>query len=500
MNETEIANLIKSDNALKADDGLWEAIEKKAHSVEDASNKQLDGRTKEHTPIFRYGIASSCLAAILLVMLILPNLNKPSVNNSNIPPAQSSQNNINQGPGPAMVHGSSPMGAANGPIMGTNGPIINGPAMFNYYRYDGKYYKAEYPTAGTDDQISKDFSHIQNKIIKNLGDNFYEISGIDPSKSIAHFNGRYYYKLDYVFQDSVTLNGKPYLINANEIPDPVTDSKTGKTAYTVGENLGKAGDFDAYALPGFDPSEKIALKFNNSDTYFIAYQLVSSVTLNGTTYEVQPQINAVPNDENNRYIGKAGPYDAYTADNTNPPQSLILHINDNKEAAANAIIIPSDQNIPESWYGSPFVSMYPIMSDIEWDHKIYRISSGFDYMKDQKAFSRQIGKQIGDYTFDFSSDAGSITYYLYEINGKDSSRSIAVKNNQVFMEYGYLLDSIVKYNDKDYEISLSGDSGIRGDKIGVSGSNDVFEVKGVDPSKEIIVLINGTTWTAYSTK
>lgn len=494
MNEKEIANLIKSDDALKADDRLWESIEKKVQSVEDTSNIKLAGRTKNHIPFFRYGIASSCLAVILLILLILPNLNNPSVNSSNIPPAASSQNSINQGP--VIVHGSSPaLGTANGPAPG----VSNGPVMFNYYRYDNKYYKAEYPAYGANDQISRDFADIQNKIVKKLSDSFYEISGIAPSKSIAHFDGRYYYKLDYVFEDSVALNNKPYLINANEIPDPITDSKTGKTTYTIGENLGKAGSFDAYALPGFDPSEKIALKFSDTDTYCIAYQLLSSVTLNGITYEVQPEIYPVQADDNAKYIGKAGPYSAYAINNVDPAQSIFIRTGDNHEATANAVIKPSDKNIPESWYGSPFESMYPIVSDIEWDHKIYQVSS-YDYMGNQKTFCDQVGKQIGSYAFNSASNTGSITYYLYEINGKDSSRNIAVKNNEVFIEYDYLLDSIVKFDGRKYEISLSGDSGVRGDKIGVSGSNDVFEVKGVDPSKEIIVLINGTTWTAYSTK
>lgn len=331
--------------------------------------------------------------------------------------------------------------------------------MKPYYRYNGSYYSLkDAPPA-----------NIQKNISKHLYGNFYEIKGVNTSKSIALFINDYYYRLDYAFKDTVIFNGKTYVMNATEGDKP-------------GKYLGTAGKYKIYALPGADASEEILVKIG--EFYCFAYQHLSLVDLNGITYELELNKCKIDKNTTEEYIGMAGPYKAYKCGYYDINKMIILHINDTEAVQANAISTDTGGTIPKSKYGSPEESMYPVLQTVQWkDHGIYVINSckdGSDLLK------KQIGKRLGEYSYQ------GYNYEIYEMKGEASLKSVVVKNNQAYLKYSFMFTDTINFNGKTYVIGDSNANYIKGSQIGIAGSNKVYEIKGVDADKVIDVVMSGS--------
>lgn len=361
----------------------------------------------------------------------------------------------------SKLYQTSDVNTASVNVQSKNTPIdyvhaVHGVAIFNYYRYNGNYY------------LLKDASpDIQKSISKHLYGDFYEIKGVDTSKSIALFINKYYWHLDYAFKDTVTFNGNPYLIDAN-------------TEYTPGKYLGQAGEYGVYELPDSDVSERILVKIGES--YCIAYQYLSSVKLNDVTYELEPQKQKIDNVNLEEYIGMAGPYKAYKYNNNDISKAIMIHINDTEEVVANATTITTEDSLPVSNYGSPEESMYPSLATVQWKgHGIYFIG-GRD---ESDSLKKQLGKKISDYSYE------GYNYEIYEMKDADSSKSVIVKNNHVYLIYYFMFTDTIIFNGKTYVIGDSNADHIKGNQIGLFGSNKIYEFQGVDPDKVIDVFMSG---------
>lgn len=336
-------------------------------------------------------------------------------------------------------------------------PVINGLAMFPYYRYNGNYYSLENAS-----------SDIQESISNHLYGDFYEIKGVDTSKSIALFMNKYYWRLDYAFKDTAVFNGKPYLIDADSCETP-------------GKYLGEVDKYGVYESPDSDTSKAILVEIKDS-YYCIAYQYVSSVKLNGITYELEPYKQKINNVNSEEYIGMAGSYKAYKYDNNDISKTIMIHINDTEEVVANATTTTIEDSLPVSNYGSPEESMYPLLQTVQWrGYGIYSLGSE----DESGSLKKQLGKQIGNYL------ESGYNYEIYEMNGVDPSKSVIVKNNQVYFIYYFMFTDTIIFNGETYVIGDGNADYIKGDQIGRFGANNVYEIKGVDPDKVIDVLMSG---------
>jgi len=275
--------------------------------VEDTKIKIRDRNTKANIfhnrkLILRFGVVFTCLAIVLTSLLVGQNILHPK--------------------------------------------ISHGTFMFSYQRYNGKYY------------LHQDSSNnIQNKIQKHLNSThgyFYEIKGVSTDKSIAVLHDRgYYEKYNYVFDDSITFMGKPYLLDPNRIPDSSPPTIDKPSVPIIGDYLGKAGQFET--LPDTEISKKVAVKLGNNN-YCIAVQVLSYVNLNGIKYEIQPDVGLIPSNIDQEFIGMAGPYKAYKTDKQkndpammilhDDPNSIILHISDTEEVYAFDVTTPNVDRTP----------------------------------------------------------------------------------------------------------------------------------------------------------
>lgn len=325
----------------------------------------------------------------------------------------------------------------NFPHINAHGPkLIRGPIMGTYCQYKDRYYKVEYVQNDSSSKIISDFASIQNNIIRSLGDGIYEIKGSAPAQSVAISDGRYYYRADFIHKTGFTFNGLSYVLAENRSPDNGT----------IGTQLGQAGSYIVYALSGADPHGKIAVGVPEEDTtsnsgkdkihYCIAYQLPMSIQFQGTDYYLEGDEvgDSFPADLTK--VGSAGSYDIYSPLLDNGNKQITVKFG--TKATLAAAFTPTGQTPPASWYNSPWESMYGINADIEWNNRDYQLSTTFDYMADQAELKSKIGKKLGDYRYP---GYDTHTYGIYEIKGIDPKQAIAVKNNQVYMEYDFNSDN-----------------------------------------------------------
>lgn len=408
--------------------------------VENTENKireQLKYASDKHGIHFGYrkAVIPICAVVVLLVIAVIPHaLNSIFSKNALL---------IRNGPGIFKN--------SNG------GNIVAGVSMSPFYRYNGSYYS-----------LKDAPGNIQKNISRHLSGDFYEIKGVNTSKSIAIFINNYYYRLDYAFKDTVIFNGKTYVMNATEGDKP-------------GKYLGTAGKYKIYALPGADASEEILVKIG--EFYCFAYQYLSLVDLNGITYELELNKCKIDKNTTEEYIGMAGPYKAYKCGYYDINKMIMLHINDTEAVQANAISADTGGTIPKSKYGSPEESMYPVLQTIQWKgHGIY-----MDNSKDESdLLKKQIGKKLGDYS------CQGYNYEIYEMKGEASSKGVIVKNNQAYLKYSFMFTDTINFNGKTYVIGDSNANYIKGCQIGIAGSNKVYEIKGLDADKVIDVVMSGS--------
>jgi hypothetical protein len=501
MDELDILSKIKNHRDFKADFEIWNKIESRI-------------KTQEHVPlnasgrkqvIFRYAFVAS-FAVVALTTFAVSQLSLHTVN-TGLLITHSSANLVNShalsssslavvnssAKNSASVTVSQPsssvpkQSAVQNPIAG--GTNIKGPLIWptsTYFKYMDIYYKKVIPeyyrNVMDHSDSANDFADIQTKIVKNIGGNFYEIEGSDPSKSLAIYLGGYYYRINYAFSDTVSFNGNPYLISMN----------IGK----VGKSLGKVGGFDAYELSGSDTSNEIVVKIESFNANCIAYQILSSVSFNGQTYYLKANESNIDSHINEKYIGKSGPYDAYSYEGKDPSQSIVVHVNSSQEVEAD-LFITTVGTPPKSIYNSIFYTMYTQYASTKWKtHGIY-IAGDSSYMntQTQETYNSELGQKLGTDTI------GGINYDLYEIKGIDSSQAIFVKNNQVLIRYYFAYPDIITFNGAKYTIGSISDSGvnysygIRGEQIGTAGSYKVYCIKNVDPAKAIIAYMIATSGT-----
>jgi len=410
--------------------------------IQDTQEK-IDGQFKGYRirrRVPRYAIVAVC--ALLVLALIIPNISKI------------------YNPNNTIIHGND-AGAGNSRY---------GLDMLLYYRCNGSYYFLQY----------KIIPELQNNISKRIYGEFYEINGIAPSKSIALFRNDYYWQLDYVYKDTITFMGKPYLIDANSTNREVKDLNY----------LGYSDQHNIYKVPESDISSKIYVQINNwfYTDYVYAYQYPSTVDLSGITYELSIYRNMIiDNKVEGDYIGMAGQYKAYRNNDPNKgtqeTNTIFIHINDTEEVRANAISLLDNSPIPVSRYGTEAESMPPLVSTIHWkNHGFYVIGEILP-----ASAKDQLGKVLDNYSYN------GFNYVLYEMEGVDTTKYIIVKNNNVFIKYNYMYTDTIVFNGRTYFIQDTNTNGnyIKGDKIGQSGSINIYEFKGIDPAKQICVPMAG---------
>lgn len=440
MDEQQILAAIRNNTSLKAETVRWDDIERKLENRNSVYSKK---------PSFKwnYRIASTVCAVVVALVVLSSSQLRPFISGNwgdNGDPSKPSQVQ----PGSAQVGG---------------GAVNFGMDLSPYYRYNGDYYWL---------RLEKVEPAIQNQIEKSLGGNYYAINGYDPAKTIALFTNNYYWRLDYVFPDTVTWGGKPYLI----------EPWAGQAK--VGEYLGESDGFKLYRSPDAELDEGLVVQLS-PNRYAIAYQLPSSVTFAGQSYQLQTRKQAFQ--ESETYLGMAGPYKAYSFGGMDSTYSIMLHINDAEEVQADAIILaPVGQPLPVSLYGSVLESMYSILMDIQWTHHGFYVIgyAGYYSQKEQDSLKNLVGEELGSFAYD------GHTYWLYEMKGTDPAQTILVKNNQAYMLYNYIYPDTIVFQGSQYVAGNSG-GGVVGGQIGTAGKYPVFAVQGVDPAKEIVVGMSG---------
>jgi len=381
--------------------------------------------------------------------------------------------------------------AAGASSQNAAGGMSAGIMMGEYYQYKDSYYKLEYQEQSGSGSESVDFRNIQSKITRSLGGMLYQISGYDPAKCIAVFNDFYYYKADFVFKTSVTLGGRSYVLSPGELPNAGSyDSSTHRLVFNLGESLGQAGPFEAFAIPGVDPGWKVAVELDKkTGLYGVAYNMPPSVSFNGTEYYLGQWAVEPFRSSGQKPIGKAGGYEIYQYSTTD---AQMISVKLGTSQALAVAFTPSNKAPPTSWYGSPQESMYPVDADMIFNNNDYRMTSSDPYLNGQKGFDKMIGAKLGDVTIN------GYAYGIYALSGTSPSDAVAVKNNLEYVKYDFNFNCDVKYNGEDYIITLPDQfTGKVGGSIGkTADGNQVDSVVGVDPQKEIIVVIGGGTWNA----
>lgn len=352
---------------------------------------------------------------------------------------------------------------SSAPVTG-GGPSINGVLMLPYDRYNGNYYKL-----GTNEPA------IQKNIECHLYGEYYKIRGENPVKTIAIFINEYYRRLTYAFPDSIQWNGKPYLINANEIME---NSDKGAV-------LGKSGGYIVYSVKGYSGADAVSVNIPGYGN-FIAYQMPSSVTFNGVNYALRDERPYDNIGEGETCLGTADGYKLYSVNDIKPPQAVLVRLTDKSEIEADATTPTLNEPLPESLYGSVFESMGACYADTDWaGHGFYYINDNYNTDAKQAAFAKLVGPFLGN----------SDSYPIYTMKGADPAKSILAKNNKVWMEYDYIFPDTVTFNGQVY-VSAQDDTygkGVRGGAIGKAGPYTVYRIEGVDPSKAVIVEMYGST-------
>lgn len=331
------------------------------------------------------------------------------------------------------------------------------PAMSLYYRYNSSYYALR---NASDD--------IQKNISLHLYDNFYQIKGIDVSKSIALFDGRYYDRLDYAFSDSLEFGGKTYLIAANY-------------GCEAGKLMGSVGKFDIYEQKDVDISEGICVHIGG-DLYCPAYSYPSSLNFMDKSYQLRVEKYKI-GDRAESYLGTADSYDIYQEKDMDSRNSILVHINDHEEVQADfkEAGSPKDE-IPASIYGTPVESMYPTFSTMQWKlHGIY-ILAGYPTNSDD--LKKKLGIKVG------TDKIGGYSYELYSIKGDKTNKSIIVKNNKVYQLYNFWFKDTVVFKGHTYVFGEPNSKYKTIEKIGDVDNCQIYSIKGIAITKAVDVWVN----------
>lgn len=446
MDEKQFLNLLKADDSLKSKTVTWENILKNIEHQDFYECKKTSIK-----PYYRFVLVVASMAMVAASILFI-KFQLGTNENSNI----STDKNQNIALDTTQSGTSKNISAV--------GNVSAGLCMYNYYRYNGDYYK-----------LTEAKPSIQKNISKRLYDSFYEIKDINPQNSIALFINDYYWQLDYAFGDTIYFKGKPYLIDPNRCVDP-------------NKYLGKAGDFDIYNIANISSDEEIAVKYQR-DWYVIAYQFPSSLNFKGITYELNTfKMDIKSNSHKGKeiYIGKVLSYEIYKLDDVDESKTIIVHVNNDEEVEANAVITASaNEKVPDSLYGSVLESIYPCICQVQWKyHGVYFINGSID--KPQEWLANQVGDKID------AVDIDGYTYELFQMKDVDPSKRIIVKNNKAYFVYDYLYSDTITFNGTKYIMGDWDSEHKIGKQIGTVGKHRINELVGVDPSKMICVYISAS--------
>lgn len=331
---------------------------------------------------------------------------------------------------------------------------LGGTDGYLYYHYNGAYYS--YKDA---------HSSIQNNISKHLYNDFYQIKGIDPSSSIAIFDGSYYDLLVYAFKDTFVFSGVTYYFDPNLLSDK-------------GALLGNSGSFEIYEMPGMDQASGVAVKIGNLVSP--AYTYKSYICYSGIKYELE-LIRLPIQDEPAIPSGKADGYDIFASENST--DLIYVKINDHEMVSARAIMPGKDHDaIPRSIYGSDVESMYPCYTTIQW--KTHGICSYSSHPASSDMLKKQLGKLLG-----FVNVEG-FNYYIYQRTGISPTKEIIVKNNKVYQNYIFYFKDTVSYNNHIYVFDYA-NSGDKNEKLLASSSTyEIYKIRGIDSNKLVDVWVN----------
>ncbi len=476
MSRARLFAMIRNDPYYAADEKIFESVLERLGPQPECPKTGKQGRGQ----LFRIGAAvAACLAVCAGAAYAAQNRFTPRQSSAAATCAVSSSKTANAKAASANEDRSSSAASSSGKAGGTasgagsrSGTAAAAPLMKPYCQYRDGYYKVNYQNGNSDG----DFGKIQNEIVRCLGGGVYEISGCNPAKSVAVFNGRYYYRADYAFAAGLNFGGSAYVLAPGEAPE-----------VSPGKLLGQSGSYRLYALPGGDAEGRIAVGLGGAAGPFcVAYRMPESVGFGGKTYYLLGSEGLADfSTDGLNCLGKAGPYDVYRSDASENGR-ITVKIGE-KQAKADAFV-PSGGKPPASWYGSPRESMYPVWSDMIFGGADYRVSSSFDYIANQKELAGRVGAKLGNWTL------GGYTYGVYRLRGTDPKTSVAVKNNGMYLEYDFLFSAEVKFGGAEYHITQDGFTGSVGGRIGTTeDGHEVDSVVGVDPKKEIVVVIGGGT-------
>lgn len=442
MTEKELIRQIKRDASLRADVRLWDEIGPRLLALRQPQAKRSRVRISILIPAFTCCIV---LAAGWLIYARFLSRNQSAVL-----------------PDTAGIKSACPSSDVPG-------SVVNGECLFEYYRYNGSYYRLDGASA-----------EIQDDIEKCLYNSFYAIRDVDPAERIALYANREYWELTYVFSDTVDYNGKPYLLNMNE------------TVESAGSLLGTEGKRSLYCAENADSSAEIAVQYDGGCSP--AYQMPSSVRLNGITYEVEPSFydGAVAGAQN--YLGKADGYDAYQIDGTEAAQAIAIQLDGGRLARAQAIETPSDgQTVAQSIQGSVW-EHFSAQGEIQYKgHGIYAILAGYDTEAAQRDY-----KQRAEDLLDTETVGGTV-YDFYRLQGTDPADTIVARYNGVYVPYSFVFPDAIVYDGSAYSAdftktddSINGIRIIKGERLDDAHGYSVYAIRQIDPSIAVIAEVSGS--------
>lgn len=412
------------------------------------------GRARRHDPGLHRAALAACCVLALLAAAALPLLGQKS-----------------GASGGAKASATGAASQSAGAPAGTGGGVANGPCMFAYYLYDGRYY-----ALGTVEPS------IQKRIVRKLSDEFYQIQGEDPAQCIAMIVGGYYWKLTYAFDETVTFRGVSYLLD----PDSLVES--GKP---LGAARGSAGALEAFEATGQEVSREIAVKYRPAGDASIcpAYAAPVSVYYQGKTYWINPQeMENGDSGAEGAYLGKPGGYPAYRDAAENAGDTILLRLSDTQEVRATAdASLPAGQGIPESLYGTVRGSIQAVSQTVHWQGRgVYLlVQSSFQTEAALEKSARLAGRYLG-------TASGCA---IYEIKGRKTSDALLVKNNRAFIEYDFIFADTLVFEGRTYSISdggtVDGKEAVCGGLLGFASNYGVYAVKGVSPQKAVFAQMGG---------
>ncbi len=360
---------------------------------------------------------------------------------------------------------------STGASAGGTGRISNGPCMFAYYLYDGRYY-----ALGTVEPS------IQKRIARKLSDEFYQIQGEDPARCIAMIVGGYYWRLTYAFDETVTFRDVSYLLD----PDSLVES--GKP---LGAARGSAGALEAFEAAGQEVSREIAVKYRSTGDAPTcpAYAAPVSVRCRGKTYWIDPQeMENGDSGVEGAYLGKPGGYPAYRDAAENAGDTILLRLSGTQEVSATAdASLPAGQGIPESLYGTVRGSIQAVSQTVHWRGRGVYMEVDESWQTD--AALEKSARLAGRYLGTASGCA------IYERKGRKTSDALLVKNNRAFIEYDFIFADTLVFEGRTYEISdggtVDGKEAVCGGQIGVASGFSVYAVEGVSPQTAVFAQMSG---------